>query len=240
MTTVPAQLQDPALVETLVAAVMQRLTTGAVGDGGAASSGQGAAVAVPGRVVTGDSLLAVITEDTRQVLLHPGAILTPTAREVLAQHGCVVGEHRDEPHTGTSEETWPVVVADASVPGTWAEPAVRTCDDAETAIAWCGERLRGLPGSGVVLLAGHPHRLACLANRNPVLRAAVAQTGEEAGQVLAGMGANLIVLNPHVAGPWQLRQVIEACRRHGPAVMPGDWTSEGVRGVSNRGLRMTS
>ncbi len=60
-----------------------------------------------------------------------------------------------------------------------------------------------------LVLSGQPHVAACLANRRPGVRAAVARDREEVVQALGSLGLNLLVVDPARRGLFQLGQMVK-------------------------------
>ncbi len=215
---------DPNLVEQIVAAVERRLQTEAPESAGPLVADENEIVCHES-IVTGELLTEQITCDVRQLRIAVGSILTPTAREVVARHELTVTVDATSPAPGDLPQApagWRLLLADPDVRELTGYVSERS-GGTDEAVSRSGEWLSGDTSTGVVVLSTDPHRLACLANRRPEVRAAVVGDVEETSRVLGRLGANLVVACPLAAGSWQSRQIVETCLAAAPPVPPADW-----------------
>jgi hypothetical protein len=71
-----------------------------------------------------------------------------------------------------------------------------------------------------MLITKHTAAGLCLANRRPGVRAVLGVDATTAASDVAAVGANLLVVDPLIAGPLQLKQMASRFCRGGPAVCP--------------------
>ena len=231
---------DPNLVEQIVAAVERRLQTEAPESAGPVVADENKnenenenedenenenEIICHESIVTGELLGEQITCETRQLRIAVGSILTPTAREIVARHELTVTVDAIVPAPGDVQQApagWRLLLADPDVPELTGYVSERSGGTDEAVSRSC-EWLSGDTSPGVVVLSTDPHRLVCLANRCPEVRAAVVGDVEEASRVLGRLGANLVVACPLAAGSWRSRQIVETCLAAAPPVPPADW-----------------
>lgn len=223
---------DPILIEQIVAAVESRLRDDLAGVGGVplmAGGAEGEVVCVE-RVVTGEMLVECLEPESRQLRIGADSILTPSAREVIAQHELAVTVDGDldgaDSAAGLQRGSgWSVLLAGSDVSDLRGMNSQR-CDDLDSALSSACQRLSSAGCSGVVVLCSDPHRFACLANRRPEVRAVVVRDAQEATRLIGRMGANLVLVCPLAAGAWRSRQIVEACLSGDPPQVPSDWPSQ--------------
>lgn len=205
---------DPQLAEQVVAAVLERLGAG-VGEN---------RLVIDELVVTGE-LLEQKLGSSRNVQFTPGAIVTPTARDVIARLG-VTWQYQDSSSSQGAGVVWNLllsgtVMVGQRVPSAWSVERLDTDRDVVVrAVDWIGTTCE----RGVVVFSTAPHRVACLSNRHRHVRAAVIGSLAEARQVFRDLGANLLVLSPAEAGPLETCRVLQMCRETVVASPPADWT----------------
>jgi hypothetical protein len=71
-----------------------------------------------------------------------------------------------------------------------------------------------------MLITQHTAAGLCLANRRPGVRAVLGLDATAAASDVAAVSANLLVVDPVIAGPFQLKQMASQFCRGGPAVCP--------------------
>ena len=157
--------------------------------------------------------------------ISAGAILTPTAQELVEKNELTVTVDAKVSAAGDSQPVpadWKLLLADPDVPVLNGYVSERS-EGIEKAVSRSHEWLSGDTSAGVVVLSTDPHRLACLANRWPEVRAAVVSDAGEASRVLERLGANLVVACPLAVGNWMSRQIVEICLTAAPPESPIDW-----------------
>lgn len=190
------------------------------------------------RVIT-EALLQQHLGSARQLEIHPKAILTPSARDHIRRLNIAIlrsGEAGSPGHgTASSGKTYPRWKAFISA----ATPQVTAF--IQQWLAECPYRSQELSGTGAealrqavaavtraevagaLLLATHPERLACLANRQSGVRAAAATSPEQIGRLRTSLGPNLLVLDPAGRGLFELKQLAKAFLAGGAPTPPADW-----------------
>jgi len=223
---------DPTLVDLIVAAVERRLADGPSGpaDRPDAPSQDGEEIVCCETVVTAEIVSGRLTERSRRLRISSDSILTPSARELVARHdlavACdVVGSSDVATTASSSPGTWQILLADPDVPQLRGFVSERT-SGSDTAVATACDWVSEAIGRGAVVLSTDPHRVACLANRHPRVRAVVVKDAEEATRLLVRLGANVLVACPLAVGAWQSRQIVEACLVVDSPQPPSDWPSD--------------
>ena len=230
---------DPTLVEKIVAAVERRLRDDLPGSAessemvgasavGATGGDTGEVVCVE-RVVTGELLAESLTSESHHLRIGADSILTPSARELIAQHELTVTADAEcgesSKASGRQRATgWRLLLSGSDVSDLRGVVSERS-DGLEAAVQTAVEWLSSVEGAGVVVLCSDPHRFACLANRRCEVRAVVVRDAEESARVLNRLGANLVVACPLASGAWQSRQIVETCLAADPPQAPADWPS---------------
>ena len=215
---------DPNLVDQIVAAVERRLEAGLSDPAGPAEAVANEIVCRE-LIVTGELLAGRISPEVRLVRISAGAILTPTAQELVEKNELTVTVDAKVSAAGDSQPVpadWKLLLADPDVPVLNGYVSERS-EGIEKAVLRSHEWLSGDTSAGVVVLSTDPHRLACLANRWPEVRAAVVSDAGEASRVLERLGANLVVACPLAVGNWMSRQIVEICLTAAPPESPIDW-----------------
>ncbi len=218
---------DRKLVQQIVAAVEDRLRPGEGTDHPAA------ATVLSDPVVTGELLRQRLVPGVRLIRLSANSILTPTARDLIAQREieCV----RDSGQAEATASGWHLLLSGSGVPTPLNHRGERLEDSASTVTRVIELLGSGIPG-GVLVLSTDPHRVACLANRSGEIRGAVVAGAEEAECVLRGLGANLIVASPVAVGVLGTRRILESCLVAEPPSAPSDWPATPEGSIPSRGL----
>ena len=224
---------DPTLVDLIVAAVERRLADGPSGpaDRSVAPVQDGEEIVCCETVVTGEIVSGRLTDRSRRLRISSDSILTPSARELVARHdlavACDVVGSPDVTKTASSAPArWRILLDAPDVPQLRGFVSETTSGSA-TAVATVCEWISEATDRGAVVLSTDPHRVACLANRHPRVRAVVVKDAEEATRLLVRLGANVVVTCPVAAGAWQTRQIVEACLKVEAPQPPSDWPSDG-------------
>lgn len=209
---------DPQLAEQVVAVALERLHA----EGSVRPDTDHVVIDDP--VVTGE-LLEQKLGSSRQVELAPGSILTPTARDVVARLG-VACQWRGPSRPQESTAGWCLllsgtVMVGQRIPSFW---SVERIDTDTTVVARAVARIGTTGVQGVLVFSTRPHQVACLANRNQHVRAAVIRSLSEARQVWQEFGANLLVLSPSEAGALETGRVLQLYVETAVELAPADWT----------------
>jgi len=234
MTSHPAPVPTPDEIRALVAEVIRRLRTAGPAAGTAAPPASAPSVAAPaaasGSARIAERVIAVATIDrlpagTARIVVDPRAVITPSARERLADLGIAVD--RGSAPTAPAVVARPFLLARVDCPADAAAGAVR--------IARALPGVQQLPATGMrdviealslqasrdaargLVLTGRPALALVLANRSRSLRAV---TGRDPGAMLAAAretAANLLVANPREWSPGALERVaVEFARLDAP------------------------
>lgn len=166
-------------------------------------------------VITAD-LLAERVRSGQIVRISQRSILTPSARDWLAQRKINWSRTNSATVTHSGETAkWQMVITSVT-------PAVSTLRT--TLTSWKSELL-GTPteaadmavrsicageADGVLGLCGAAETVACLANRNPKLRAAVLHSAVDLSELVAQFDPNFVVVNPKGKSFVELRNLVRA------------------------------
>lgn len=184
-------------VDAVVDAVLRRL-----GGGSASADPRRASLQIDARVIS-VACLPRSLEGVEELVALPGALLTPAARDRLAEARVRVRRDESLADAGPSESTvltlavatrWnpAPLVADLARRGVACELLASTCD--RQAVAAARSALAHAPRG--VMVTEEPQIACCLANRDPRIRAATAARIEEIDRLLAALGLNLLALRP--------------------------------------------
>lgn len=182
-------------------------------------------------VITADILQDRVKQGTKRIRIAPRAVLTPSARDYL-RHANIVCV-RDEPaaKSATAAGRWVVLVSSAAAavsPAvealresgvTWEQKVTGTAEEAAKQAV--GILCRG-EATGVVVVSKAPEVVACLANRNDQIRAAVTGCVRTVDAAKRKIGANLIAIHPGTKGSFELRNMLKTFAESLP-VAPAGW-----------------
>ncbi|HUG89882.1 MAG TPA: hypothetical protein VML55_03550 [Planctomycetaceae bacterium] len=242
---------DDRLVEQIVRQVMARLgrsmpdgaAAGAApgtGAGGTGDDGSGDgprtrhALVLDEPVVTAETLAQRVNGD-RHIAVGRRTVLTPSALDYLRAAG--IEWTRDSAGGANpgpaAAATWSAIVSRNT-------PAVeRVLGDARSAsrpwrrelagdVREAAQRAVGCicrgEASGCVVFTQSPEAVACLANRNAAVRAAVAADTAGAAAAVGSMGANALCVSPDGKSYFELRTMLRAFTAAGPPGPPADWS----------------
>ena len=241
----PAELQQ--LVARIAADVVRRLTAGAASHGSApapsapptpeaattpAAETPAAAPMLAEKVVV-LATVAKLPRDLRELTVRHDAVLTPSAREWLADRRITVRRMAQAVTSAAAEASSPAfLVAASDLPGSSARQAA--------AVARAVPHGQQLPAAGMatlvdafaeaasrsgsrgLLLSPRPAAAALIANRKRTIRAVVATSVREGLERAAECRATLVVVDPSRLGPGGLQRLaVEfAKQRHQP--LPAD------------------
>jgi hypothetical protein len=198
---------------------------------GTQTSGRGAAPAAPpapltgttdgvkiaGQVIT-QALLAETPRDGGTVRIGTKAILTPSARDFVSQHGIkIVRESAGS--ASQSAAHWQAIVTRSS------PHIAEAVASLKSAGIVCALRLLGQPqeaadaaisavcrgeATQIVIFTDHPELLACLANRNGAIRAAVAGDVTTIERSRHDLTANVLAIDPTNKSVHELKSLLKA------------------------------
>jgi len=245
MATLPSQPPTEAEIRALVAEVMSRLRAVSPGAAPALSSPpprasvvSPAAAGVPPAIPLAEQVITLTVVDrlpagTARVAIGPRSVVTPSARERLADLGIAID--RGSPAGSAPAPARPFVVARVECPGDTAATAAR--------VARAVPGAQQLPATGMadviaalsvqasrdgarsLLLTGRPATVTILANRSRSLRAV---TGRDVPGLLAAAtetAANLIVVNPKDLSAGSLERLAVEFTRRAEAPLPPELAS---------------
>jgi len=199
----------------------------------AGASPAGAELAIPDRLITLATLAGKLA-GARAVVVRPGAVVTPAAKELLwdKKIELIVGSP-DPAACPRRRQACGLILAVAGAsydPAPLAAALVRegatieimNRPDPITTLEALADALRNPPGLAM-LFTGEPAAAACLANRRPELRAAVAGSPAEATAAIDSLGANLLVADPAKRTYWELLRIARHFVARGPQPCPSRW-----------------
>lgn len=210
---------NQALVEQIVVEVMRHLVAHgrsvAVSEPGTLNS-QPSTLNLSENVITAD-LLAETSVGKSVVEVSSQAIVTPSARDWLKQNRIELTRRPDaETSTNNQKPDWLLVVQTtgaaveivlddagrSGAPGSLRESASDAASAAKLAIA-AVER-----GGKCVVFSAEPEIVACLANRNEKVRAAVVADAAAVDRVKSGLDGNAFVVDPTGRSFFELRNLL--------------------------------
>ncbi|MFO0916999.1 MAG: hypothetical protein U0872_01630 [Planctomycetaceae bacterium] len=176
-------------------------------------------------VITAD-LLAERVRPAQSVRIGRRSILTPSARDWLGSRKVSWSRVNGSATSGTAlSARWQLIL-------TTVTPAVSSLR--QSLIGWKTELL-GTPreaadygirvictgeADGVLTVCGAAETVACLANRNPKLRAAVLSSTAELSTLVKQLGPNLLAINPQGKSFVELRNLFRSVAGLGKPVEP--------------------
>jgi hypothetical protein len=214
----------PEQIELIVQRVLEHIETPA--GGALPATGRGAdlpdstakiAIRVPNQVIT-QSVLAEAVNGSARVSIGPKAILTPSARDFI-RHRKIDIVRESARSSSPVAARWQILVARST-------PQVASAaQNLQQAGIACDLRLSGLPAEAaaqatsaicrgeadqVVVFTDQPEFVACVANRNERIRAAVAADAATVERVLKNLKANLLAIDPAGKGVYELKAQLKA------------------------------
>jgi len=193
------------------------------------------ATSIPGMVITAELVQAGLNGSRNSaggIRIGPRAILTPSARDYLRTKNINWTRETVAATAGGSKTRWLAMVSKAN---SQAEAVIKNLQAG--GLAW-EQRLVGLPveaislaisaicrgeAAGVVVFSGEPEVVACLANRNQSVRAAVAINAHSAAAARQSLGANLLAIDPAGRSFFELRTTLNAFTAGGAPKPPANW-----------------
>ncbi len=213
----------PEQVELIVQRVLAHLGTpagGAPGTTGSAIALQPTAaprgVQISESVVT-QAILAEAVNGLKQIRISPTAILTPSARDFVRDHGVEV--IREPSSRGASASVRWQIITTVSMP-----QIAAAVEGLKTHGIAADFRMLGLPAEAasqavsavcrgeavkVVVFSSQPELVACLANRNEQLRASAVSDAAAVERVRKTLNANLLAIDPSTKGVHELKALLK-------------------------------
>lgn len=213
---------DAALIEEIVGRVLKQLGTAAVAARPATAAPTPVSVAVPdvsitAHVVTGE-ILEGLEGSVRTIRVGPKAILTPSACDWIRQRGLTVSRET-KVATKAAGSRWIVIVSHSTPQVTGAVEALRSSGMmVESRLSGSAQESAGQATAalcrgeapGIVVLADQPELVACLANRNERIRAAVVHNVQSFDRVRTRFQPNLLAIDPVHQSLFELRQLLKS------------------------------
>lgn len=215
-------MTQQVLIEQIVAEVMRRLMPTAASAPASSETNNGQTTQLTDSVITAD-VLAEKVAGRSKVVAGERAIVTPSARDWLRHnkveliHGTSAASAAAtasvEMNSGKlvitheASQTIDRVLEDAGRPanGGWNQKSVESVDEA--AKKAIGE-LRRESSRVIVVLTSEPEVVACLANRNEKVKAAVVADAAAVARVKSGLDGNVFVVDPAGRSFFELRNIL--------------------------------
>jgi hypothetical protein len=211
-----ADTLDQQQLEQIVAAVFSRLLTPAANPPAGPS---GSTLVIEEPVITQDLLIGRVN-GSRTVRIGSRAILTPSARDFLRVRGieCVRESSGGAMPATPTRPRWIALVSKATSTVTSALSSFATGGLAaekllvgspiEAAQQGVSLLCRG-DAAGVVVFTDEPEVMACVANRNASVRAAVVASVPQATALHRRLGVNFAAINPVGLSLFELRNLLQ-------------------------------
>jgi hypothetical protein len=223
----PPNGSAPKTAAPKAAAPKSQVSRFAAANGSGGANGQANHVLHIGEAaITADVLRDRLRGQSR-ITIGPKAVLTPSAVDYLRQQNIAWERALNKQSSSDQPGSWKaVVLSDAARAESvarqlgWSTELVGCPDEAVgTAVSML---CRG-EASGVVVLADRCHRVACRANRNHYVRAAVVADAGAADQAREELGANLFCVPPTGMAQFALLNLLRACGKVSAPKPPGNW-----------------
>jgi hypothetical protein len=163
-----------------------------------------------------------------RLVVAPKAVITPAAKDLLKERRIAISRT-----AATAPANRPALVIgvtdtafDPAALLHMVSPAASSVErlaktGVATVVAEVAEAVTKEGRLGLVF-SGQPHVAACLANRRPGVRAAVARDREEVAQAVGSLSLNLLVVDPASRSLFQLGQMVKQFLDAGPRGCPAD------------------
>jgi len=229
---------QPELIDEIVSNVLRQLSSGdrhrlthtsgaAPRSGNPAADSSGPAdsqVLVLSTLVVTEAELQDASAGGRTVSIPPGAVITPSGREFMRKYKVTVSEAATSKVAGSGvgvllhskAANGTAVIAAASGVG-W---TIRSLSSDIEVTKVAAERLRE---TSVVCCCAEASVVACLLNRDPSVRAAVADPATDLATLLTAMNPHVICIGSNGWSVADVRRVLQAVTRH-PRISPSGWT----------------
>jgi ribose 5-phosphate isomerase RpiB len=213
-------------IDDIVAGVLQQLGTATVVR---AEPESGNATLLDATVVSEDVLRGQAA-GAGCLLLRADAIITPSGRDWLRQQNIAWERSPNDRTTAQRTSDWRLILiehsdvaeqlAEAATSLKWQTDRV---GDADAATKLAVSLLNQFESGGAIVVSEQPERVACQANRNPNIRAAVVSSAEDAKRVRQQLGANLIAIPASRRSYFELRNILKTISAGGPPKEAADW-----------------
>lgn len=211
-------MTQQVLIEQIVQDVMRRLMPNTATAPASPATDNGHEAVLVDSVITAD-LLAENFSGRKQITVTPKAIVTPSARDWLRHHRVTLirgAESKAIRHTRESDrlvlthsadQTIDRVLEEATRPtnGGWNRKSVSCAEEAAKKVI--GE-FRRESSQVIVVLTSEPEVVACLANRNEKVRAAVVADAAAVARVKSRLNGNVFVVDPTGRSFFELRNIL--------------------------------
>lgn len=215
-------MTQQVLIEQIVAEVMRRLMPTAASAPASSETNNGQSTQLTDSVITAD-VLAEKVVGRSNVVVGERAIVTPSARDWLRHNkvelihgtsatsagatGSVEMSSGKLVITHSASQAIDRVLEDAGRPsnGGWNRKSVESVDEA--AKKAIGE-LRRESSRVIMVLTSEPEVVACLANRNEKVKAAVVADAAAVARVKSGLDGNVFVVDPAGRSFFELRNIL--------------------------------
>jgi hypothetical protein len=215
-------MTQQVLIEQIVREVMRRLTPNAPSAPASSETNNRQPAELADSIITAD-VLAEKAAGRKKVAVGARAIVTPSARDWLRHNNVelIQGATATSPGvmasaemrsdklviTHSASQTIDRVLEDAGRQsnGGWHQNSVESAEDA--ARKAIGE-LRRESSRVIVVLTSEPEVVACLANRNEKVKAAVVADAAAVARVKSGLDGNVFVIDPAGRSFFELRNIL--------------------------------
>ncbi len=218
---------DNALVDQIVQDVMEQLQS-------LPETKQSPGAAQPTilheRVIT-EELLEQKLNGSKRIEVGAKSVLTPSARDYLSKQK--IEWQRQTETKSTTQTDWKAIVVQSTSAVTAAlkdlEQSTQTCWKQEItgttceAVSAAVSAICRAEADGVVVFTGKPESVACRANRNLKVRAAVVGDVRRTESIKTEMGVNLFCINPDGKTYIELRNLLRTVTSGGLPRVPEDW-----------------
>lgn len=182
------------------------------------------------KVIT-EELLVQQLNGSKRIEVGAKSVLTPSARDFLSKRNI---EWQRQPETKSTTQTdWKAIIVQSTSAVTAAlndlEQSTGTCWQREIAGTTCEavsvavSAICRAEANAVVIFTGKPESVACRANRNLKVRAAVVGDVRRTESIKTEMGVNLFCINPDGKTYIELRNLLRAATSGGAPRVPEDW-----------------
>ncbi len=178
-------------------------------------------------VITG-SLLEGRVGESRSVRFAPHAVLTPTARDFLRIKQIEWSREAGNAVTASSAQ-WQAIVSKSFPPVLSAIEALKTAGEgwelrlSGTSMEAARQAVSAIAraeATGIAVFAEDPDVVACLANRNSRVRAAVVHNTEALASLRRILGPNVLAISPANKSFFELRNLLKTWSSGGTPVTP--------------------
>lgn len=218
---------DSALVERIVASVLEQLQSRGVPrvespvPAVAPLQAEPKELGLTDAVVTAAVLEHLTIPGGATLLVGPKTVLTPSAHDWLRQRQVAWKRSRTSVTSAVNHATRWQLLASTVTPtvrslldqvsrshASWKRQLVGTAAEAtETAV----RSIATAETERVFVITSQADMVACRANRNDRVRAAVIQSAEHLRGIEANLSPNVVVLDPQAKSLMELRQIVQAC-----------------------------